>query len=326
MSFESWTPLHAKVHQTLGKRQLLPQGERVLVAVSGGQDSLCLLKLLLDLQSKWHWHLAIAHCDHRWSSDEGIAEHVASIAGNWQLPFYLKTANEPIPYREASARHWRYQALREIASEQGFFWLVTAHTQSDRAETLLYNLTRGASADGLGSLSWVRSLSNSLNLVRPLLNVSRSQTYQFCQQFQLPIWEDVANLELKFARNRVRQHLIPYLEKHFNPQAETHLAQTAELLKTEADYLTEIAQALLQQIMTVNPDGLNRLKLRSIHLALQRRVIKEFLKIILLKAPNFEQIEAVVDLIDAPNRTRTSSFPGGGYLEVKTDLIVYLRY
>ncbi|ELR96388.1 tRNA lysidine(34) synthetase TilS [Gloeocapsa sp. PCC 73106] len=323
MSSDSWTPLHAKVHQTLLKRKLLPCGARILVGVSGGQDSVCLLKILLDLQSRWCWYLAIAHCDHRWSSDQGIAEHVKLIASNWGLSFYLKTAPSPIAGTEAAAREWRYQVLTEIASEHEFNWLVTGHTQSDRAETLLYNLMRGAGSEGLGSLSWFRPLTSALNLVRPLLNVTRAETYQFCQHFQLPIWEDAANQNLQFARNRVRLQLIPYLQTHFNPQVEVNLAQTADLLKTEADYLAQTAQEMLIQVMTSDRDGLNRVKLRSVHLALQRRVVREFVSNIFSLAPNFEQIETVVSLINASNRSRTPSFPGGGYFEVKTDVIIY---
>ena len=75
-----WTDLHSRVHQTIKQQALLSPQAKLLIAVSGGQDSLCLLKLLFDLQSKWQWQLAIAHCDHQWSYDQGIADHVAAIA------------------------------------------------------------------------------------------------------------------------------------------------------------------------------------------------------------------------------------------------------
>jgi tRNA(Ile)-lysidine synthase len=88
-----WTDLHSKLHKTLKQRSLLPPRERILIAVSGGQDSVCLLKLLLDLQSKWYWQLAIAHCDHGWSTDSGIADHVENLAKKWALSFYVKIAN-----------------------------------------------------------------------------------------------------------------------------------------------------------------------------------------------------------------------------------------
>jgi len=322
MNSEQWTPLHARLHQTLRQKQLLPKDARVLIAVSGGQDSLCLFKLLLDLQSLWGWYLAIAHCDHCWPSDQGMATHVQEIAQNWQVPFYIQQAETAIPEKEAEARTWRYQVLSTIALDNHFSHVVTGHTQSDRAETLLYNLIRGSGSDGLGSLTWVRSLTDSITLVRPLLNITREQTYQFCQKLQIPIWEDPINLELKFTRNRIRHHVIPYLKNHFNPQVETNLAQTAEIFKTETDYLCAISLQFLQQCITPNQDALNRLQLRSLHLAIQRRVIQQFLKTILPKSPNFEQIEEVVYLITAPNRSKTSSFPGNIYLEVHNELIL----
>ncbi len=144
-----WTPLHAKIHRTMRSRHLFERNQRLLVAVSGGQDSLCLIKLLLDLQSKWAWNLGIAHCDHCWRSDsQANAHHVENLAQSWGISFYLETANEPIN-SEAAARDWRYQALSAIAQKHNYQYIVTGHTASDRAETLLYNLVRGTGADGL---------------------------------------------------------------------------------------------------------------------------------------------------------------------------------
>ena len=294
----------------------------MLVAVSGGQDSLCLMKLLLDLQPKWDWQLAIAHCDHRWSADAGVAEHVEQIAGAWAVPFYLKAAS--VAETEAAAREWRYQALVEIAQENGFATVVTAHTKSDRAETLLYNLIRGAGADGLQALSWQRTLTPEITLVRPLLTVSRSETEQFCQQFNLPVWEDVTNQNLKYARNRIRADLLPYLQTHFNAQVETALAQTAELLRADVEYLEAAAESL-RQVQSSDAKRLNCVRLRSVPLALQRRVLRQFFKSALQKAPNFEEVEALVQLIWAPNRTRTASLPGDIIAEVQGEWIVLVR-
>jgi tRNA(Ile)-lysidine synthase len=308
----------------------------VLIAVSGGQDSLCLAKLLLDLQPNWGWQLAIAHCDHRWPADEGIAAHVEQLAQRWELSFYLQTAPE-VTTSEAAARQWRYQALIEIARSQGYQDVVTGHTKSDRAETLLYNLIRGAGADGLQALSWQRPLAEGLQLVRPLLEVSRAETFQFCQQQHLPIWQDAYNQDLKFARSRIRQELLPYLQTHFNPQVETALAQTAELLRADVAYLEDAAKELRQQAMApvtgderdtdpLTSSGatprLNRMVLRQAPLALQRRVIRQFLAIAQQTAPSFEQIEEMTALISAPNRSRTSSFPGGATAVVEGKWIV----
>lgn len=319
----NWTPLHARLHQTLRQRRLLQQ-QGVLIALSGGQDSLCLAKLLLDLQPKWGWNLAIAHCDHGWQLDAGLARHVAQFAQTLRLPFYLKKASD-LPLSEAAAREWRYQALIEVAQAQGLVSVVTGHTKSDRAETVLYNLIRGAGADGFAALTWQRPLTPNLQLVRPLLEITRSETGQFCQEQNLPIWEDAYNQDLKYARNRIRQELLPYLKTHFNPQVETALAQTSELLRADVEYLEHCATELCQRAMTSEDNSalkLNRLVLEKAPLALQRRVIRQFLQQACPSAPNYEQIEAVTALITAPNRSRTSSFGQGTSAEVEGNWIV----
>ena len=320
MSQESWTMLHAKVHKTLLQRPLLPAKAKVLIAVSGGQDSLCLGKLLLDLNRKWNWQLAIAHCDHQWSTDVGIAARVAEVADSWQLPFHLMEA-ENLKETEAAARQWRYQALVEIARVNQFTHVVTGHTKSDRAETLLYNLIRGAGADGLAALTWQRPLTDNITLVRPILEVYRRETLEFCQQFELPIWFDAVNESDRYTRNRIRGKLIPYLQQCFNPQVENSLAQTAEILRADLECLETMAEKLLQS--AVEGHRLNRSSLQRKPLAIQRRVIRQFLPTIISRQPNFAQIEAVVNLISAPNKSRTSTLPGGAIAEVSGEWIIF---
>ena len=371
----NWTHLHAQLHRTLLHRQILPSHQRLLVAVSGGQDSLCLIKLLLDLQPKWGWNLGIAHCDHRWRSDsEASANHVEQLAKNWGISYYLETASD-IPKTEAAARQWRYQALTEIAIAQNYPYIVTGHTASDRAETLLYNLIRGSGADGLSALTWTRplldfrlpildfrlgnsgenpnsqisadfrlenqdensqskiqNLKSKIYLVRPLLEITRSQTGQFCQEQKVPIWEDSTNQDLQYTRNRIRSELLPYLETHFNPKAQQALAQTAELLRADVEYLELAASDLLQRAMSpiadnpqVNfqlPVNLNRRILREAPLALQRRSMRQLLQQILPSAPSFESVEKLTSLIVAPNRSQTDPFPGGAIGRVENSSII----
>lgn len=325
----TWTDLHAQLHKSLLHRQLLPRNQRILVAVSGGQDSLCLIKLLLDLQPKWGWHLAIAHCDHRWRTDsEANADRVAELATNWQLPFYRQIAQE-IPKTEATARQWRYQALAEVAIAYHYPYIVTGHTASDRAETLLYNLIRGSGADGLSALTWQRLLMGEwengrgeegekmpdLLLVRPMLEITRTQTGTFCQEQNLEIWEDSTNQDLHYARNRIRAELLPYLQAHFNPQAEQALAQTAELLRADADYLEIAANELRLKAsfsyISEEKYRINRRVLQSAPLTLQRRVLRQLLQDILPISPSFIHIEKIRELIFAPNKSQTDPFPGG---------------
>ncbi|WP_071518480.1 tRNA lysidine(34) synthetase TilS [Geitlerinema sp. PCC 9228] len=324
---DSWTLLHAQIHQTLREKQLLPRRQSVLIAVSGGQDSLCLAKLLWDLQPKWEWQLGIAHCDHRWHTDAGMAEHVEAIANQWQLPFYIKVAptggSHTINLQsEAAARKWRYQALTEMAIEVGYGYLVVAHTLSDRAETLLYNLMRGAGADGLQALTWQRFLQPNLQLVRPLLEISRQQTGDFCRQMGLPVWEDPQNENWQYARPRIRHQLLPYLQTHFNPKVEQSLAQTAELLRADVAYLETAARDLRQRALYQH-NTFDRQILQKAPLALQRRALRQFLQDMLPHTPRFEHVEKLVALINAPNRSRTDPFPGGAIAEVSGNWILW---
>ncbi|MEW5311382.1 MAG: hypothetical protein WDW38_003103 [Sanguina aurantia] len=157
-----WSDTQSHVQQSIRTRSLIPPGASVLIAVSGGQDSLALAYILCGMAKVWGWRLGIAHCDHRWRVDSAAnAEHVRSLSEAWQLPFHLCVAPDPTPRTEGSARAWRYGALAETASRHGYSHVATGHTASDRAETLLLNLMRGTGLDGMQALAWTRPIGGS---------------------------------------------------------------------------------------------------------------------------------------------------------------------
>lgn len=306
-----WTALHATIHQTLRQRKLVAKGQAIALAFSAGQDSMCLLQILRDLQPKWGWRLAIAHCNHRWPLDsDANATHVAQLAQTWNIKHYSFTAPRVLK-GEAEGRHWRYEILKNLAETEGFSAILTAHTASDRAETLLYNLLRGSGMDGLQALAWQRPLSDRVQLLRPLLEITRQQTGDFCVQHQLPIWEDAMNRDLAYRRNQIRLELLPLLRQNFNPNIEATLARTAELLRAETDYLEQAAQQVLEQAtpssfsLPTTLAILDRDTLRQTHIALQRRVLRVWLHRHLKIQPNFEQTEKVLALADGNNGDRT---------------------
>jgi tRNA(Ile)-lysidine synthase len=202
--------------------------------------------------------------------------------------------------------------LAETAIALGCTHVVTGHTASDRAETLLFNLVRGSGLEGLQALTWWRSLTPEtphLALVRPLLEVTREQTGKFCQDYSLPIWEDGTNRDRTYRRNRLRLDVLPTLREHFNPQVDATLAQTAEILAAEVAYLQAAASRVYAQCVV--GDQVQRRSLRAEPLALQRRVMRQWLSDRVAIAPQFAHVEKVVALLTAPNRSQTDPLPGG---------------
>jgi len=140
----------------------------------------------------------------------------------------------------------------------------------------------------------------------------------------LTIWEDSTNQSLEFARNRIRLELIPYLQAHFNPQVEQAFNQTAELLQAEVEYLEAEASQLLERAewsIEGQAYRFNRRILQAAPIAIQRRAVRQLLQQSLPEAPNFEQIEKLVGLISAANRSQTDPFPGGAIAQVDGDWI-----
>ncbi|MEL6350817.1 MAG: tRNA lysidine(34) synthetase TilS [Cyanobacteria bacterium J06627_28] len=352
-----WSLAHAKLHTLLRQRRLLPKHSHILMAVSGGQDSLCLARLLMDLQSKWHWQLGLVHCDHGWRPDSAKnAKHVMALAKAWGVQGWQESAIAP-PNSEAAARDWRYQTFTKIARAQGYGYVVTGHTMSDRAETVLYNLIRGTGTDGIGTLPWVRPLvkpplvskqivskqivskqnidthlgepaASNIYLVRPLLNMTRQETSEFCQAHQLPIWEDSSNQDLTFRRNRIRQELMPYLQKQFNPKAEQALAQLAEIAAAETEYLSAQTNALFEKSVVRKGEDCWEIecdRMNQAPLALQRRVIKQALENATLHPPSFLHIKNLSALLSAPNGSQSAPFPDGWSASVQKPHILLIR-
>ncbi len=324
-----WSDRHAQIHRGLRGRSLLLQGCGVVVAVSGGQDSIALLKLLVDLQPQWHWRLWAVHCDHRWRPDSAEnAAFVANLCQNWGVPCQVITA-ETQPTTEAAARQWRYKVLGDAAQTLGATHIATGHTATDRAETLLYNLLRGSGTDGLQALAWQRPLSSDqpgLTVVRPLLDLTRQDTEQFCQQFGLPWWIDSTNTDPTYARNRLRLEVFPLLQRHFNPKVEQALAQTAEILAAEVVLLDQMTEDLYTKVVQKRdaPWCIQRSALQSAPLALQRRVLRRLLQQVMTAPITFDHIEKLVALISAPNRSQTDPFPGGWLARVEGDQIWFI--
>ncbi|MGA1303337.1 MAG: tRNA lysidine(34) synthetase TilS [Cyanobium sp.] len=305
-----WGPDQDRLHRHLLRQPpLLPKGARLLLALSGGQDSMALLGLLRDLQELHGWHLSLWHGNHGWHSEAADqAQSLQAWAERQQLPLHGQRADPP-PATEAAAREWRYRCLQEHAEALGCSHVLTAHTATDRAETLLLNLARGSHRRGLGALRARRPLANGIQLVRPLLSFTRNDTARICQEMALPLWIDPSNTESRFSRNRVRASVLPVLEE-LHPGATTRMAALAERLAQEEEQAGEVLAMALGSLV-VAPDqkgaltALNRRSLAALQPANQRLLVQQWLRLHWgspLEARILERLLARLPLDQGPGR------------------------
>lgn len=263
-----WSPWHDRLHRTLLQApELLPDGSKLLLAVSGGQDSMALLALLQDLAPLHHWALMVWHGDHGWhDGSAAVARDLGLWCSNRGLPVQIERAEPGRTGSEANARAWRYGTLQRLAAQQQRD-VVTGHTGSDRAETLLLHLARGTDLNGLSSLRSSRPLQHNNPegpwLRRPLLGFSRSDTLALCGALKLPVWVDPSNSNPAFARNRIRHEVLPVLEA-MHPGSSARMAALAERLSQVRDTQRELARLGLESLAFDRPSDSGTLSRRRI--------------------------------------------------------------
>ncbi len=265
-----WSPWHERLHKHLRAQPgLLPEKTCLLLAVSGGQDSMALLKLMLDLKRLHFWDLKVWHGNHGWHAESSqIAYELSEWCAANNIEFYLDSTKQKQTKNESSAREWRYKQLilkaSLISSNQPQVpcnHVLTGHTCSDRTETLILNLARGAALKGLSSLRKSRNLNKNLKLVRPLLLFSRAETSEICKELNLPVWIDPSNSNPAFSRNRIRQEVIPVLES-LHPGCTQRISSLSERLESYADDQKTLALLALKTIR--HPKGLCRIQLNNL--------------------------------------------------------------
>jgi tRNA(Ile)-lysidine synthase len=246
---------------------------------------MALVGLLLALQPQHGWRLLLWHGDHRWRADSTAqAQGLQAWARSRELPLLLDSWERSPEQRpsEASARSWRYGRLVQRARQLACRRVVTGHTASDRAETLLLHLARGSHRRGLASLGRSRLLAPGVELVRPLLGFCRSDTGRICSDLDLPLWLDSSNQESHFSRNRVRQQVMPVLES-LHPGAARRMARSAQQLAEAELAQEELLRLALKDLEIQPPAGglepaLDRRKLEPLQRANQGQLIQAWLE------------------------------------------------
>jgi tRNA(Ile)-lysidine synthase len=311
---QPWSRHHLRLHRWLLQRpELLPDGASLLLAVSGGQDSMALVGLLRDLQRLHHWRLQLWHGDHRLRADSSRqASELRQWAQQQGLAVEIEVWRDPQP-AEAAARAWRYSALEAAARRCGASHVVTGHTASDRAETLLLQLARGSHRRGLASLRPQRALAEDLTLVRPLLLFSRQDTEQICAQLSLPLWLDTSNQEPCYSRNRLRQEVLPVLEQ-LHPGASRRISGVAERLAQEQQSQDELVALALAGLLADQPAperALRRRDLLALHAANQRQLLQHWLGLQGISSLPAAQLEALLQRLEPARGPGSQALTGG---------------
>lgn len=325
-------PLGLRVLRFIREHNMVAGSRKLLVAVSGGPDSVCLLHILAGLRDELGIGLHVAHLDHqlRGAESEADAGYVSELAHRLGIPATVEQrdvkgykARQRLSLEEA-AREVRYNFLAEKAGSIGADRVAVGHTTDDHVETILMHLIRGAGIRGLHGLQPVsrwQSPGNSLIVIRPLLEVSRRETADYCRRHRLTPRTDTSNLSLSPLRNRIRHQFLPLLED-YNPRVAEALLRTARIADDALAFMDgegarlwgELAR---RQDSTVILDKERFLETPS---ALQRHLLRMAIEELLgnLKDVEARHIEEVMDALHKPAGCRIT-LPEGLFFSVEYD-------
>lgn len=259
---------------TIARRGMAKGGERVLVAVSGGADSLALLHALHRLAGELAVDLHVAHLDHRLREGSAAdAAFVARQAARLGLDATVRAAEAPVRPRslspEEAAREIRLRFLEQTAEAVGAQRIATGHTLDDRAETVLMRVLQGAGPRGMGGIPPIRG-----PYIRPLIDARRAQTHAFCRALRLRPRIDPTNADPAFMRNAIRLEAIPFLQRTVNARLPEALARLADILAAEDQALEDLLGDAADPEGVAGGIGLSVEVLASLPVALQRRAIR----------------------------------------------------
>ena len=315
-----------KVIDFIRQQSLLSVGDKLVVAVSGGADSVCLLHVLARYRDDLGVELHAAHLNHLLRSDESDADadYVFTLTKKLGIPVTVER-RDVVAYRarkrgslEETAREVRYKFLADVAYKAGAFKVATGHTCDDHIETILMHLLRGAGTTGLRGLQSRSALpyaekSYRLELVRPLLEITRQETVGYCRRYRLAPRSDSSNELPSFLRNRIRLELLPVL-RSYNPSIDKALLRLADIAGDDITFIEEQASVVWPDLVQKDDEALylDLNRMLALPPALQRQVFRKAVKELRggLKDVEADHIEAMVESLSKP-AGKTFHLPDG---------------
>ena len=315
------------VRRTMERQALAAPGSRILVALSGGADSVALLFVLRELQGGGALSVAgVAHLNHQLRGDEADADEAfcRELAARLGLPIVVERADITALARERkrsiedAARAARYAFLERAAETVGGTVIAVGHTLDDQAETFLLRLLRGAGTRGLAAIHPRLRRSAAAPearrcVIRPLIDVRRSELREYLAALQQPFREDSSNADVGFERNRIRHEVLPLLRSRFSPRVERVLAREAALARQDEEFLSAEAIKLASRIVLTDVDiTIDAAGLAAAPRALSSRVAFAALERLAgTKSIHFEHVERLLALAEQPARSGGAvSLPG----------------
>lgn len=288
----------------------------ILISISAGQDSLCLIKMIENINKifKSSLNIQYIYIDHQWKANSKYQiRHIVNYLKSYNNSIYIYQIKTQC-LSETEARIKRYQILFSHAHNHNINIILTGHNLTDKIETFLQNLCKGTSLDGATSLTECRYSINNYILFRPLLNISRNETQWLCRNLALPIWSDQTNYYYYIARNRIRHELLPYLKNYISNNIEYHLASFLRISNIDNEYLKQNTIKCFLLVHHKKRIALNYKIIQIQHSSIRNRILQLFSFHYFNKTFNQQMIEKIIFTFNTINKNQSK------YLYIKWEV------
>lgn len=294
-----------KVLDTIKKYKLIEDNDKIVVAVSGGPDSMCLLDILQKNREKLNIQLFVAHINHGIRKNSTIdEEYVENYCKNHNIDFFvlhadvIKRATEEKRGIEETGRTVRYEFFDEVLSKTNSNKIAIAHNSNDNAETIIMNMLRGSGTAGLKGIE----VKKNNKYIRPLIKCEREEIELYCKENVLNPRHDESNDENVYTRNKIRNIVIPYIKKEFNPNIIKTINRLSEISLEETKYIEKVTEEAFKEVLESEELENNRViisltKFNKLELVIKRRLILYTINMIFGNTNGIEKIH-IDDIIN----------------------------